>query len=157
MRWLCVARWRGVHAAFERSPPIAKTALALAKYALAGLIVLPAATGAPGCDGSPNGVGSGTAAQRPPAAVEALPADVVVTPAVDTLTNLGASVTLGAVVVGSDGSVLSGVPVTWATLAPGVATVGLNSGRVTATGVGTATIRASAGAASGDASVVVVP
>lgn len=81
---------------------------------------------------------------------------MVISPQIDTLTRPGEQSELGAVVVGANGSVIAGVAVTWASLAPGVATVGTSSGTVTAVGAGTATIRATAGTASGTATVVVL-
>ncbi len=93
---------------------------------------------------------------RPPTPSEATPASLVIAPRVDTLAMVGQVVTLGAIVVGADGSVIAGVPVTWSSLAPGVATVGPTSGTVTAQGSGTATIQASAGPVTGTATVVVL-
>jgi len=108
------------------------------------------------CDGASDPTGAQPIVNRPPTPGEAAPAQVVVTPRVDTLSALGETVSLGAVVVGENGSVVAGVPVTWASLTPNVATVGANSGTVTSVGVGTTTIRASAGSATGDATVVVL-
>lgn len=108
------------------------------------------------CDGAADPTGAQPIVNRPPTAGEATPAEVVVTPRVDTLSALGQTVSLGAVVVGQDGSVVAGLAVSWVSLAPGVATVGASSGTVTSVGAGSAVIRASAGAVSGDAVVVVL-
>lgn len=88
---------------------------------------------------------------------EAVPAEVVVTPAVDTLRAIGETKTLGSVVVGSDGSLIAQVAVTWSSRSPEVATVGRSSGTVTAVGPGTAIIDASAGPAVGQATILVQP
>jgi len=108
------------------------------------------------CNPQADASGPRPVVNRPPSPQEPVPAQVVVVPRVDTLFGVGASVELGAVVVGAGGAVIAGVPVTWTSLAPGVALVGMDTGTVTAVGLGVATIRASAGPATGDAEVVVL-
>lgn len=93
--------------------------------------------------------------QSPPAPDEGVPAQVVVRPTVDSLAGPGAAGSFGAVVVDAEGTVLSGVPVTWASLSPGVVAVNRETGATTALAVGTGTIQASAGPATGTAVVVV--
>ena len=93
----------------------------------------------------------------PPArAGDGVPAEVVVTPALDTLFAVGASVSLGAVVVDADGAVVTTASVSWASDRAAVATVDGLSGQVTAAGEGTAIITAVSGTAEGRATVVVV-
>ena len=81
---------------------------------------------------------------------------MVVVPRSDTLFAIGETAWLGAVVVGVDGSLIARVSVFWASSAPGVVSVGRTSGGVTAVAEGTATIRASAGPATGTATVSVI-
>lgn len=121
------------------------------RIALVGTALFAAA-----CDSGGGPAAPGAQFNRPPTPQEAVPAEVVITPRADTLSGPGERAELGAVVVGTNGSVIAGVPVTWASSAPGVATVGVSSGTVTAVRPGTATIRANAGTASGTATVVVL-
>ena len=82
------------------------------------------------------------------------PATVTVSPATAELTALGATVQLSAEVRDQNGQVMAGATVTWATSAAAVATVSA-SGLVTAVANGTSTITATAGDASGSATVTV--
>ena len=82
------------------------------------------------------------------------PATVSVSPSTAELTAVGATVQLAADVRDQNGQPLAGTAVTWASSATSVATVN-TSGQVTAAGNGTATITATAGGASGSASLTV--
>lgn len=82
-----------------------------------------------------------------------VPAQVVVSPAVDTLNWLTATKQFSARVSNSTGGVLTAT-VTWSSQSSAVASVS-NTGLVTAVGVGTATLVAQAGGVSGSATVVV--
>ena len=82
------------------------------------------------------------------------PATVTVSPATAELTALGATVQLSAEVRDQNGQVMAGATVTWASSAAAVATVSA-SGLVTAVANGTSTITATAGDASGSATVTV--
>ena len=82
------------------------------------------------------------------------PTTVTVSPATAELAALGATVQLSAQVQDQNGQVMSGATVTWASSATAVATVDA-SGLVTAAANGTATITATAGQASGSATVTV--
>ena len=82
------------------------------------------------------------------------PTTVTVSPATAELAALGATVQLSAQVQDQNGQVMSGATVTWASSAAAVATVDA-SGLVTAVANGTATITATAGEASGSATVTV--
>ena len=82
------------------------------------------------------------------------PTTVAVTPATAQLGALGATVQLSAEVRDQNGQAMAGAAVTWASDATAVATVG-GSGLVTAAGNGPATITATAGSASGIATVTV--
>lgn len=68
---------------------------------------------------------------------------------------IGQTANLGAVVVAADGSLISMVTVTWSSLSPEVAAVEEDSGKVTAVAPGTAIIIASAGPATGRATILV--
>ncbi|MDE3152915.1 MAG: Ig-like domain-containing protein [Gemmatimonadota bacterium] len=81
-------------------------------------------------------------------------AKLVVTPASDTLA-VGASVQLAATAYDGNGKVVSGVKVTWASQAPGVATVDAN-GLVRGVAAGSAQISA-ASSVSSAATVTVTP
>lgn len=83
------------------------------------------------------------------------PARVLVTPSLDTLFAIGESVSLGAVVVDEENALIPSVTVTWSSRSPEIATVDVNSGRVTAQSVGTAIIDALAGSVSGQSIIVV--
>lgn len=83
------------------------------------------------------------------------PASVTITPASATLHELGATQSFTAEVLDEDGNRLNGEPVTWSTSSSAVATV--SDGLVTAAGMGSTTVQATAGNASGSASVVVEP
>lgn len=83
-----------------------------------------------------------------------IPTTIVVSPVTATLESLGETVRLTATVHDENGNVMSEVPVTWTTGAPGVATVS-SAGVVTAAGNGTATVEAATDAASGTAEVTV--
>ncbi|WP_428275267.1 Ig-like domain-containing protein [Candidatus Palauibacter sp.] len=82
------------------------------------------------------------------------PTTVAVTPATARLAALGSTVRLSAQVRDQSGQAMSGVAVEWATGNPVVATVDA-SGLVTAVANGTATVTATAGGASGSATVEV--
>ena len=83
-----------------------------------------------------------------------IPTTIVVSPLTATLESLGETVQLAAAVHDEHGKVMSDVPVTWTTDAPGVATVS-SAGLVTASGNGTTTVEARTGAVSGTATVTV--
>ena len=82
------------------------------------------------------------------------PTTVKVSPAATELVALGATVQLSAEVQDQNGQVMAGATVTWASSAAAVATVDA-SGLVTAVADGSATITATAGSASGSATVLV--
>ncbi len=82
------------------------------------------------------------------------PATVTVSPDTAELTALGATVQLSAEVRDQNGAVMAGATVTWASSDAGAATVNA-SGLVTAVSNGGATITATAGSASGSATVTV--
>ena len=86
--------------------------------------------------------------------VAATPAQVTVTPGTATLTAVGRTVQLSAEVLDQLGRPMTAVSVTWSSGAASVATVDRN-GLVTAAGNGEATITASAGEASGTATITV--
>lgn len=92
----------------------------------------------------------------PPSSVpeRSRPTTVAVTPATARLAALGSTVRLSAGVRDQNGQAMSGVTVEWATGNPGVATVDA-SGLVTAVANGSATVTATAGGASGNATVEV--
>ena len=83
-----------------------------------------------------------------------VPTAITISPEAATLVSLAETVQLTATVHDQNGQVMTGVPVNWASLETSVATVG-SAGLVTAARNGTATIRASAGAAVGTATVTV--
>jgi len=82
------------------------------------------------------------------------PNEVQVTPSLDTLVVTGETVQFTAQVLGKNGKVLTGVPVTWASTAPDVASVGA-SGAATALAPGLTRIRATAGGVVGEAYLTV--
>ena len=82
------------------------------------------------------------------------PTTITVSPATAELVALDATVQLSAEVKDQNGQVMAGATVTWASSATAVATVDA-SGLVTAVANGTATITATAGEASGSATVTV--
>ena len=98
--------------------------------------------------------GDGTTGPPAPPPDPPRPTTITVSPATAELTALGATVQLSAEVRDQNGQVMAGTTVTWASSAPAVATVGA-SGLVTAVANGTATITATAGPASGSATVTV--
>lgn len=114
------------------------------KRTLLGLLLVLAA----GCGGS-----DGASPTDPSGPDLSRPARVVVAPVGDTLDWIGATVHLQASVLNRDGLDL-GLPVSWSSSAPGVATVS-SSGLVTAAGVGTTSIVASAEGVSATAQIVV--
>ena len=81
---------------------------------------------------------------------------IVVSPASTTLTALGATVQFSAQVKDQDGQAMTGVSVSWHSSNPSVAQVNPTSGLVTAASVGTTTVIATSGTASGQASVTVL-
>ncbi len=93
-----------------------------------------------------------SATSLPPTAPR--PTTVSVSPSTAELTAVGATVQLTATVRDQNGQPLAGATVTWTSSATPVATVN-TSGLVTAAGNGTATITATAGGASGSASLTV--
>ena len=111
--------------------------LMLATLALAGL-AWAAACGDGGTEPTP-----------PPAPVATT---VTVTPSTASLSSLGETVQLAALVMDQNGNVMAGATVTWSSSAADVATVS-STGLVTSTGNGEATITALAGTASGTATV----
>jgi uncharacterized protein YjdB len=80
---------------------------------------------------------------------------VDVTPATVTLATLGATQQFTAVARDGNGDPVAGVEIAWSSSAAGVATVDVATGLATAVGNGTATITATAGAASGAATLEV--
>ena len=98
--------------------------------------------------------GDGTTEPPAPPPDPPRPTTITVSPATAELTALGATVQLSAEVKDQNGQVMSGATVTWASGATAVATVDA-SGLVTAVANGTATITATAGEASGTATVTV--
>ncbi|MCY3678757.1 MAG: Ig-like domain-containing protein [Gemmatimonadetes bacterium] len=106
-----------------------------------GLAIALAAIGSSGCDW----------AERTEPLV---PTSIVVTPSSATLRSFGETVQLSALVHDQNGQVITGAAITWATSDAAVATASA-SGLVTATDNGHATVTASAGAATGAATVVV--
>jgi len=96
--------------------------------------------------------GDGTTDPPPPDPPR--PTTVTVSPATTELTALGATVQLSAEVRDQNGQVMAGATVVWASDNAPVATVD-GSGVVTAAGNGTATVTATAGGASGSATVTV--
>lgn len=82
------------------------------------------------------------------------PAEVQVTPSLDTLVVTGETIQFTARVVGKKGKVLTGVPVTWSSTAPAVASVGA-TGLATAVAPGVTRIRATAGGVAGEAYLTV--
>ncbi len=82
------------------------------------------------------------------------PAQVQVAPSSATLTSIGATQQFSATVRDGQGNVMSGASVTWTSLGGTVASVSTN-GLVEAVGEGTATIRATSGTVSGEATVTV--
>jgi len=96
--------------------------------------------------------GDGTTDPPPPDPPR--PTTVTVSPATTELTALGATVQLSAEVRDQNGQVIAGATVAWASDNAPVATVD-GSGLVTAAGNGAATITATAGGASGSATVTV--
>ncbi len=87
-------------------------------------------------------------------APSAVVAVVEVSPALDTLVALGATLQLQAVARDAGGATISGRTFLWSSSNPGVATV-TNTGLVTAVATGTATIRAETGGVFGTATTVV--
>ena len=96
----------------------------------------------------------GDGATEPPAATTPIPSVVRVTPATVELSALGDTAQLTADVRDQSGQPMAGAAVTWASGAPGIATVD-GQGLVTAVGNGSTTITASAGSVSGSASASV--
>ena len=98
----------------------------------------------------------GDGATEPPAPTPdpPRPTTVTITPSTAQLTALGATEQLTAQVRDQNGQVMAGANVTWASSATAVATVSA-AGLVTAAGNGTATVTATAGPASGNATVTV--
>ncbi len=92
----------------------------------------------------------GDSPTEPPTPV---PTTVVVTPSSANLDALGATTQLSAQVQDQDGEVMTGASVSWQSSDAQVAEVSSSTGLVTAQGVGTATMTASAGSASGSATV----
>ena len=92
---------------------------------------------------------------QPPPPDPPRPTTVTVSPATARLTALGATVQLAARVLDQNGQAMAGTTVTWASSAAAVATVD-GAGLVTAAGNGSATITASAGGASGTATLTVM-
>ena len=111
------------------------------------LAALPAVALGRGCDD-----GDGSTAPLQPEPV--FPTTVTVTPAIDGLTALEATVTLEAEVRDQNANVMAAVTVAWTSSASGVAAVDA-TGLVTATGPGVAIIMATAGSASGSVAVTV--
>lgn len=98
--------------------------------------------------------GCGDVATEPPPLNPSRPTTVSISPATAQMAALGETVQLAAQVFDQNGQVMAGAAVAWSTSSAQVATVS-TSGLVTAAGNGAATITATAGAASGAASVTV--
>ena len=98
--------------------------------------------------------GCGDGAIEPAAPPSPVPAAVTVSPASATLQSLGETVRLTAAVRDQNGQAMSNAAVAWASSDPSVATVDA-SGLATAVGNGTATVAATAGSASGTATLTV--
>ena len=96
----------------------------------------------------------GDGATEPPPPDPSFPTTVTVSPATAELDALGATAQMTAEVRDQNGQAMSGVALTWASSDDALATVDA-SGLVTAVGNGTATITATAGAASGNATLTV--
>jgi len=95
-----------------------------------------------------SGVAQLTVTAPRPVAIEVTPSSATVM--------LGNTIQLSAVVRASDGSSLSGIPITWSSLEPAFATVN-GTGLVTTVGLGIATIRAAAAGLAGTATIFVAP
>ena len=98
--------------------------------------------------------GDGTTEPPPPPPDPPRPTTITVSPATTELTALGATGQFSAEVRDQNGQAMAGATVTWASSAAAVATVNA-SGLVTAVANGTAPITATAGSASGSATVTV--
>ena len=98
--------------------------------------------------------GDGTTEPAPATPPAPLPTTLTVSPGTAGLAALGATTQLSAQVFDQNGSVMTGQTIAWSSNNDAVATVG-GSGLVTAVGNGTAAIRATAGTASGTATVMV--
>ena len=98
--------------------------------------------------------GDGTTEPPPPPPDPPRPTTITVSPATTELTALGATGQFSAEVRDQNGQAMAGATVTWASSAAAVATVNA-SGLVTAVANGTASITATAGSASGSATVTV--
>ena len=83
------------------------------------------------------------------------PASISVTPAVSLVTSVGETVQYHAAVRLPDGTVSPGAPVTWSSSDPAVATIDAGTGLATTLSAGGTTISATAGSASGGASLEV--
>ena len=99
---------------------------------------------------------TGSASSTHTLSVQVMPASVHVAPQSDTL-HVGESSAFAAEVRDANGHVISGAGVSWTTSHPDVATVGSSDGVVVGAGQGEATITASSGGASGEATIVVLP
>ncbi len=91
---------------------------------------------------------------EPPPPVDPVATTITVSPATAQLDALGAGVQLSATVLDQNGNAMAGAAVAWSSDNAGVATVNA-SGSVTATGNGLATVTATSGSATGQASVTV--
>jgi uncharacterized repeat protein (TIGR01451 family) len=83
----------------------------------------------------------------------AVPVAIEITPSSSSLT-IGGTIQLSAVVRASDGGVMGGIPLTWSSLQPAIATVNA-SGLVQGVALGTATITAAGAGLTGSATVIV--
>ncbi len=101
-----------------------------------------------------SGSASGTATVTVRIGTTSAPASVEVSPSSVTLTGVGQTAQLAAVVRDGQGAAISGAAVSWRSSATGVATVS-SGGLVTAVDDGQATITAASGSASGTATVTV--
>ena len=100
------------------------------------------------------GCGSGDAPTGPPPPETARPTTVTVSPATAELASLGSTVQLSAEVRDQNGNVMAGAAVAWSSGGVAVATVSA-TGLVTAVDNGTTMVTATAGSASGSATVTV--
>ena len=100
------------------------------------------------------GCGGDDPVEPPTPPPSAVPTTVTITPDAADFESLGETVQLAATVLDQNGQAMAGASVTWTTSDAGVATVS-SGGLVTATGNGMASVTATAGGATGSASVTV--
>lgn len=123
--------------------------MTLRRFAICATVVLAGTTWLAACGGATDPTPPQAPSPNPPR-----PTTVVVSPTTAELASLGATVQFRAQVNDQNGQSMAGVAVTWASGAAAVVTVNA-TGLVTAAGNGTATVSATAGSASGVATVIV--